>query len=89
MLPVLRLFIRTLLFVLIGLIALRFFVLFLQRAPGIFVALSVISAAALSIALYKGSFSAVGLHTKKSIKLALAVSALLFIVSTAILIFVK
>lgn len=89
MLLFLKLLIKTLVIVLITLIALRFFTVLLQRAPGIFVALSVIASAILSVALYKGSFSAIGLHTKKSIIVALLGSIVLFIISTVILIFVE
>lgn len=87
MLEILRLVIRTLMLILITLVGLRIFTLLLQRMPGVIVGLSVIAIISFSYALYKGSFNAIGLHTKKSVVIALIVSTVLFIVSTAILIF--
>ena len=65
--------------ILLLLIGLRFFVIFLQRAPGFFVGLSIVAAGVLLYALYRGSFHAVGLHSRKSILWALVGSLLLSI----------
>jgi hypothetical protein len=89
MLTFLRLLIKTLLIVIVSIIVGRIFLLILHRVPGVIVALSTISIGVFSVAFYKGSFSAVGLHTKKSIKISLIISIILFILSTAILIFVQ
>lgn len=90
MLEALKLFFRTLIIVIISLIGTyfigRFLFRIIPRAPGVFVALSLIAIGVFAFALYKGSFSAVGLHTKRSIKIAITVSVILFIISTAILI---
>lgn len=89
MLLFLKLLIKTLFIVIVSIIVARIGIVILQRIPGVIVALSVISIGIFSVAFYKGSFSAVGLHTKKSIKISLTVSIILFVLSTAILIFVQ
>jgi hypothetical protein len=88
-LAVLRLLVRLIFTLAVVLISLRFTVLLLQRLPGLIVAFSLIALAVLSFAFYKGSFRAVGLHTRQSITAAMIVSSALLILSTAILIFVK
>ena len=86
---IIRIFIRLFLFVVVTLIGLRIIVLLLQRLPGLIVALSLLALFVLSFAWRKGSFRAVGLHSRHSITIALIVSGVLFILSTSILIFVK
>lgn len=88
MLPFLKVLIRTLVIVLIILVIFSISSRLLTKIPGVFVSLSVIAMGIFSFALYKGSFHAVGLHTKKSVTWALIASSVLFLISTAILIFV-
>ena len=88
MLPFLKVLIRTLAIVLLILIVARFSSILLVRIPGVFVSLSVIAIGIFSFALYKGSFRAIRLHTKTSVAWALIASIALFIISTAILVFV-
>lgn len=89
MLLFLRLLIKTLFIVIVSIIAGRIGLIILHRIPGVIVALSLISIGIFSVAFYKGSFSAVGLHTKKSIKISLIVSIILLILSSLILVFVQ
>jgi hypothetical protein len=88
-LAVFRLIVRLLLTIVVMLISLRVVFLLFQRLPGLIVALSLIALATLSVALYKGSFKAIGLHNRHSITIAMIISGLLLILSTAILIYVK
>lgn len=83
----LRVLIRAIIAAIIIVVAIGLIVRVLSSRPGIIIALSIIAIGVLSVALYKGSFSAVGLHTRKSIRWAITVSVILLILSTAIFIF--
>lgn len=87
MLDFLNLLIRVLILVIIAVAASIVIIFILARFPGVIVALSAIAIGVFSVALYKGSFSAVGLHTPRSIKMAGAISIVLFIISIAIILF--
>lgn len=80
--------IRTLIIVVITLIVLRVFTLLVNRVPGLFVSLSVIAIGILSVALYKGSFRAVGLKNRRAILWAIGGSVVVFFVSGIVLLFV-
>lgn len=87
MLDLLRAIIRILILVIISLVVSIVIIRVLAARPGIIIAFSMLAIGVFSVALYKGSFSAVGLHTTKSIKLAVIVSICLFILSSAIFLF--
>lgn len=83
----LKVLMRAIIAAIIIVIAIIILVRVLARAPGIIIALSILAIGVLSVAFYKGSFSAVGLHTRKSIRFAIIVSVVLLILSSMILIF--
>lgn len=84
----LRIIIRTLVITIITLFGLRIFTILLQRVPGVFVSLSILSLAILIIAFIRGNFRAVGLKNRRAILWAIGASFILFIVSGTIFLFV-
>lgn len=87
MLDFLNILIRVLILVIAAVAASIVIIFVLARFPGVILALSTIAIGVFAVALYKGSFSAVGLHTTKSIKIAGAISIVLLIISLAIILF--
>lgn len=79
---------KTLLIIIATLIGLRITFIFIQRIPGVTISLSVIALGILSVALYKGSFEAIGLKNRQSILYAMIGAAVLFFISLSILMFV-
>lgn len=82
-------FVRLFALIIATLISLRILFVLIHRLPGVVVALSAISLLLFSVVLYKGGWQAIGIRTRKSSALAVIVSAVLLIVSTAILLNVK
>ncbi len=80
---------RLILTIIAVLITLRIMILLLQRVPGLIVALSLVALIILGSALYRGRLRATDLHNKQALVWALACAAVLFVLSTSILIFVK
>lgn len=83
----LRVLMRAIIVAIITVIAIIIISQVLARSPGVIVALSILAIGMLSVALYKGSFSAVGLHSRKAIRWAIIVSIILLILSSMIFIF--
>lgn len=83
-----QLILKTLIIIVATVFGLRFFTILVQRVPGLFVSLSAIAIGILLVALYKGSFKAIGLKNRKAIALAITGSAIVFIVSGVVFLFV-
>jgi hypothetical protein len=84
----LKLILKTVVIIVATVFGLRIFTILLQRFPGLFVSLSAIALGVLIVAMYKGSFAAVGLKNRRAIALAMTAAVIVFLVSGAILLFV-
>lgn len=78
-------FLKLLLIIFITLFAMRILIVLVNRLPGVVVALSLIAIMIFSIAYFKGGFRAIGLRSRKASGIAIIIAALLFIISTGIL----
>lgn len=80
---------RLVFLILVTLLAVIILIRVVQRLPGIIVALSAIALLLFGIAYFRGGLAAIGIHSRKAAALAILASAILLILSTAILINVQ
>lgn len=79
-------FLRLLALIFAALLALRILYVMVQRVPGVVVALCIIALMVLGVAYYKRGLHSIGIHSRKSAALAMIATAILLVISTAILI---
>jgi hypothetical protein len=82
-------FIKLIFIIFITLFAARIIFVLVNRVPGVVVALSLIAIMVFSVAYYKGGFRAIGIQSRKGSAIAIIAAAIIFIISTIILINVQ